>query len=105
MAIHKIRKDDQVIVLKGKDRGRQGRVTKVRDDRLIVEGINVSKKHVKPNPQRGVQGGIIEKEMSIHISNVALVNPTTNRADKVGIKYLADNKKVRYFKSNGEVVS
>jgi large subunit ribosomal protein L24 len=101
----KIHKGDQVIVNTGKDKGKRGTVTLVLDtDQVIVEGINVAKKHAKPNPMKGVTGGIISKEMPIHISNVALFNATTQKADRVGYKTLKDGSKVRVFKSNGEAV-
>jgi len=102
----KIKKGDDVMVLTGKDKGKTGQVTRVidEDDRVIVENINVAKKHQRGNPNAGVPGGIIEKEMPIHISNVALVNSATGKADRVGIKQLEDGRKVRYFKSNGEVL-
>ncbi|MEQ3639127.1 MULTISPECIES: 50S ribosomal protein L24 [Alteromonas] len=102
---NKIRRDDEVVVLAGKDKGKQGKVLKVlmADDRLIIEGVNLVKKHTKPNPQLGVAGGIVEKEASIHVSNVAIVNPATGKADRVGFRF-EDEKKVRFFKSNGELV-
>jgi len=102
--MNKIRKGDDVIVTTGKDKGKRGTVLRVLDDRLVVEGANMVKKHVKPNPMRGVAGGIVEKEMSIHASNVALYNSATQKADRVGFKVLEDGRKVRVFKSNGEVV-
>ncbi len=102
---NKIRKGDDVIVLTGKDKGKRGTVLRtLNDDRLLVENINLAKKHVKPNPMKGEQGGIVEKEMALHISNVALFNPTTDKADRVGFKVLEDGRKVRVFKSDGEVV-
>ncbi|WP_100658700.1 50S ribosomal protein L24 [Alteromonas flava] len=102
---NKIRRDDEVVVLAGKDKGKTGKVKKVltSDNRVIVEGVNVIKKHQKPNPQLGEAGGIIEKEASIHVSNVAIVNPATGKADRVGFR-LEGEKKVRFFKSNGELV-
>ncbi|AIG00196.1 MAG TPA: 50S ribosomal protein L24 [Alteromonas australica] len=102
---NKIRRDDEVVVLAGKDKGKQGKVLKVliADNRLIVEGVNLVKKHTKPNPQLGIAGGIVEKEASIHVSNVAIVNPATGKADRVGFRF-EDEKKVRFFKSNGELV-
>jgi len=101
----RIRKGDQVIVISGKDKGRQGTVLKIMaDDRVLVEQINMVKKHTKPNPMQGVEGGIVEKEMPLHISNVMLFNPVTNKGDRIGFKLLEDDRKVRYFKSNGEVV-
>mmetsp|Transcript_3066 Transcript_3066/g.3826 ORF Transcript_3066/g.3826 Transcript_3066/m.3826 type:complete len:105 (+) Transcript_3066:478-792(+) len=101
----KIRRDDEVVVLAGKDKGKQGKVLKVlaSDDKLIIEGVNLVKKHQKPNPQLNVPGGIIEKEAAIHVSNVAIVNPATGKADRVGFRF-EDEKKVRFFKSNGELV-
>lgn len=100
--MNKIRKGDEVIVLTGKDKGRRGAVLRVDGERVVVEGVNRVKKHTKPNPIKGLVGGIVEKEMSIHVSNVAIFNPTTQKADRVGFKTLEDNKKVRFFKSNGE---
>ena len=101
----KIRKGDGVIVITGKDKGKRGVVKqRVDAERVVVEGINRVKKHTKPNPMKGQQGGIVEKEMPIHISNVALFNPASQKADRVGFKSLDDGRKVRVFKSNGEVV-
>ena len=101
----RLRKGDQVVVVAGKDKGRQGTVLKVTDDdRVLVESINMVKKHTKPNPMQGIEGGIVEKEMPIHVSNVMLFNPVSNKGERVGIKVLEDDRKVRYFKSNGEVV-
>ncbi len=103
--MNKIRKGDEVVVLTGKDRGRRGTVLRrVDDERLVVEGVNRVKKHVRPNPMKGEVGGIVEKEMPIHISNVALFNPAVQKADRVGIKVLEDGRKARFFKSNGELV-
>lgn len=102
--MNKIKKNDEVIVTKGKDRGRRGKVLRVMAERVLVEGINIVKKCVRPNPNKNEQGGILEKEASIAIANVALYNPTTKKADRVGFKTLADGKKVRVFKSNGEAV-
>lgn len=105
MAMRKIKRNDNVIVITGKDKGRQGKVLQLlKGGRVIVEAINIVKKHQKPNPQRNIQGGIIEIEKSIHVSNVALVNSVTQKADKVGIKTLENGNKVRYFKSNDELV-
>lgn len=102
---NKIRKGDDVIVLTGKDKGKRGTVLrKLDDERVLVENVNMAKKHVKPNPMKGEQGGIVEKEMALHISNVALYNPSTDKADRVGFKVLEDGRKVRVFKSDGEVV-
>jgi large subunit ribosomal protein L24 len=101
----RIRKNDQVIVLTGKDRGKRGTVLRVLvDDAVVVEGINRVKKHQKPNPMRNQPGGIVEKEMPIHVSNVALFNVATKKADRVGYKTLEDGRKVRVYKSNGEMV-
>ena len=102
---NKIRRDDEIIVLAGKDKGKQGKVLKVlpASNRLIVEGVSMIKKHTKPNPQLGEAGGIVEKEASIHVSNVAIFNPKTGKADRVGFR-LEDEKKVRFFKSDGELV-
>ncbi|KXW56090.1 50S ribosomal protein L24 [Ferrovum sp. PN-J185] len=102
--MRKIRKGDEVIAITGKDKGKRGVVRSVAEFSLVVEGINRVKKHQKPNPVKGDQGGIIEKEMPIHISNVALFNPATQKADRVGIRELEDGRRVRFFKSNGEVV-
>ena len=102
---NKIRRDDEIIVLAGKDKGKQGKVLKVipAANRLIVEGVNLIKKHTKPNPQLGEAGGIVEKEASIHVSNVAIFNSKTGKADRVGFR-LEGEKKVRFFKSDGELV-
>ncbi len=101
----KIHKGDQVIINAGKDKGKRGVVTLVLDtDQVLVEGINVAKKHAKPNPMKGLTGGIVSKEMPIHISNVALFNAATQKADRVGYKMLKDGSKIRVFKSNGEAV-
>jgi large subunit ribosomal protein L24 len=103
--MNKIRKGDQVIVLAGRDKGKRGVVSLRKDDsHLVVEGINLVKKHTKPNPMAGSPGGIVEKTMPIHQSNVAIYNATTGRADRVGIKVLADGGKVRVFKSSGEEI-
>lgn len=103
--MRKIKKGDEVIITTGKDKGKRGAVLQVRtDDRVMVESCNMAKKHVKPNPNAGETGGIVEKEMPLHISNIALFNPATGKADRVGIKTLEDGSKVRFFKSNNEVV-
>ena len=103
--MNKIRKGDQVIVLTGRDKGKRGTVTlRVDDDHVVVEGINMVKKHVKPNPMKGTTGGVIDKTMPIHQSNVAIFNAATGRADRVGAKILADGKKVRVYKSSGEEI-
>jgi large subunit ribosomal protein L24 len=105
MAMRKIKKGDDVVVIAGKDKGKQGTVLRVIDDeKVIVENINMVKKHTKANPMKGEPGGILDKEMPLAISNVAIYNPNTGKADRVGIKTLEDGRKVRYFKSNGEVV-
>lgn len=104
--MNKIVKNDQIVIVAGKDKGRRGSVTQLLGkDKLLVQGMNLAKKHQKGNPQAGIPGGIIQKEMPIDVSNVMLVNPATDKGDRVGFKVLEDGKKVRYFKSNGEVVS
>ncbi|WP_309625346.1 50S ribosomal protein L24 [Methylibium sp.] len=101
--MNKIRKGDQVIVLTGRDKGKRGSVaSRVDADHLLVEGVNIVKKHLKPNPLKGATGGIVDKTMPIHQSNVAIYNAATGKADRVGIKLLDDGKKVRVFKSSGE---
>lgn len=103
--MRKIRKGDDVMVLAGRDKGKRATVLKIVDaDHLLVEGINKVKKHQRPNPMKGVTGGIIDKEMPLHVSNVGLFNPGTKKADRIGIKVLEDGRHVRFFKSNGEVV-
>ena len=103
--MNKIKKGDEVIVLTGKDKGRQGPVIKViKNRKVLIENINLVKKHQKGNPNSGEASGILEKEMPIHISNVMLLNPITKKGDKVGFKILEDGRKVRFFKSNNEVV-
>ena len=103
--MNKIRKGDEVVVLAGKDRGRRGTVLRrVDEQRVVVEGVNRVKKHVRPNPMKGQVGGIVEKEMPIDVSNVALFNAATQKADRVGFRVLEDGRKVRFFKSNGELV-
>ncbi|MEI6769636.1 MAG: 50S ribosomal protein L24 [Betaproteobacteria bacterium] len=103
--MNKIRKGDEVVVLAGRDKGKRGKVTLRKDeDHLLVEGVNLVKKHTKPNPMAGTTGGIVEKSMPIHQSNVAIFNGQTGKADRVGIKLLADGKKVRVFKSSGEEI-
>ncbi len=101
----KIRRDDEVIVIAGKDKGKTGKVLKVitGTDRLIVEGVNLIKKHQKPVPQLQQPGGIVDKEASVNVSNVAILNPETGKADRVGFKF-EDGKKVRFFKSNGKTI-
>jgi large subunit ribosomal protein L24 len=103
--VRKIRKGDDVVVTTGRDRGKRGTVLRILDsDHVLVEGANRVKKHQRPNPMKGVTGGIIEKEMPLHVSNVALFNPATKKADRIGIRTLEDGRRVRFFKSNGEVV-
>ena len=101
----KIRRDDEVVVIAGKDKGRRGKVLQVRsDNRVLVSGVNLIKKHIKPNPMLGKQGGIVEKEAPLHISNVALFNPENDKAERVGFRVNADGTKVRVFKSTGKEV-
>jgi large subunit ribosomal protein L24 len=103
--MNKIRKGDEVVVLAGRDKGKRGKVVLRKDeDHLVVEGVNLVKKHTKPNPMAGTTGGIVEKSMPIHQSNVAIFNGQSGKADRVGIKLLADGKKVRVFKSSGEEI-
>ena len=103
--MRKIKKGDDVIVITGKDKGKRGTVLRVYpDERVVVENINLAKKHTKGNPNAGKAGGIIEMEMPLQVSNVALYNPMSKKADRVGIRVLQDGRKVRYFKSNNEVV-
>lgn len=103
--MNKIRKGDQIIVIAGRDKGKRGVVSSRKDDsHVLVEGVNLVKKHTKPNPMKGVSGGIVEKIMPIHQSNVAIFNATTGKADRVGIKVLADGKKSRVYKSSGEEI-
>jgi len=102
--MQKLKQGDEVIVLIGKDKGKRGRISKFLHEKILVEGVNRVKKHQKPNPNAGIQGGIIEKEMPIHKSNVAIYNAASKKADKVGFKALDDGKKVRYFKSNNEII-
>ncbi|PKO26554.1 MAG: 50S ribosomal protein L24 [Betaproteobacteria bacterium HGW-Betaproteobacteria-5] len=104
--MEKIRKGDEIVVITGKDKGKRGTVLRrVDEEHVLVEGVNRAKKHVKPNPVKGVAGGIVDKDMPIHISNVALFNQATKKADRVGVKVLEDGRKVRVFKSNGELVN
>lgn len=103
--MNRIKKGDEVMVLAGKDKDKIGTVLRVlADDRVVVENVNVVKRHTKPNPTRGTTGGIIDKEMPIHTSNINMYNPVTKKGDRVGFRTLEDGRKVRYFKSNGEVV-
>ena len=103
--MQKIRKGDDVLVRTGKDKGKSGRVTKIlKDNKIVVEGINQAKKNQKPNPNAGISGGIIVKDMPIDISNIGIYNPTTKKPDRIGFRFLEDGKKVRYFKSTKEIV-
>ncbi len=103
--MQKIRKGDEIVVITGKDKGKRGTVKSVIDsDYVVVEGVNVAKKHVKPNPMKGVAGGIVAIEKPLHVSNVALFNPNTQKGDRVGFKILEDGQKVRIFKATGEQV-
>ena len=99
-----IRKGDHVVVIAGKNKGQRGDVLRVGDDRVVVSNVNLIKRHTKPNPQANQAGGIVEREASIHLSNVQLFNPATNKGERVGTKTLEDGRKVRVFRSNGEVV-
>ncbi|MEE9445407.1 MAG: 50S ribosomal protein L24 [Cocleimonas sp.] len=104
--MNKLIKNDQVVVIAGKDKGRRGNITQIiGNGKALIQGLNLAKKHQKGNPNAGVAGGIIEKEMPMDLSNVMLINPATDKGDRVGFKVLEDGKKVRFFKSNGEVVS
>ena len=103
--MNKIRKGDEVIVITGRDKGKRGTITqRVDDSYILIDGINVVKKHTKPNPLKGATGGIVQKSMPIHQSNVAIFNATSGKADRVGIKLLADGKKMRVFKSSGDEI-
>ncbi|MCY3853454.1 MAG: 50S ribosomal protein L24 [Gammaproteobacteria bacterium] len=103
--MNRIRKGDTVVVMVGKDRGRQGTVLRMLSgNRVVVEGLNLVKRHTKPNPQAGLQGGIVEREAPLDLSNVQIYNPTTQRPDRVGFRSLEDGRKVRFFKSNKEVI-
>lgn|SRR5512138_63000 len=102
--MNKIRKGDEIVVIAGRDKGRRGTVIKVLEGKVLVENLNMVKRHTKPNPQRNAQGGIVEKEAAIDVSNVQLWNPVAKKGDRVGIRTLADGRKVRFFKSNDEVV-
>ena len=103
--MRKIKKGDDVIVITGKDKGKRGTVLRVVDiEHVLVEGANRVKKHQRPNPMKGTTGGIVDKEMPLHVSNVAIFNPSTKKADRVGVKLLDDGRRVRCYKSNGEVI-
>jgi large subunit ribosomal protein L24 len=100
----RIRKGDNVVVIAGRDKGKRGDVTRVLEEHVVVAGVNQVKKHQRPNPMKGQQGGIVTKEMPIHVSNVAIWNPITQKADRIGLRMLEDGRKVRFFKSNGELI-
>ena len=102
--MNKIRKGDQVVVTAGREKGKRGTVLRVTESRVLVEGVNRVKKHQRPNPMKGEQGGIVDKDLPIHISNIALFNPATQKGDRAGVKTLEDGRKVRVFKGNGEQV-
>ena len=102
--MNKLKRDDEVVVVTGKDKGKRGTVSQIVGDRVGVAGVNMVKRHTKPNPNAGVQGGILEKEAALHVSNVAIFNPETNTADRVGIQIDEDGNKQRIFKSNGQVI-
>ena len=103
--MQRIKKGDEVVVIAGRDKGKRGTVLRRVDaEHLVVEGVNRAKKHMRPNPMKNITGGIVDKDLPIHISNVALYNPATQKADRVGFKTLADGRKVRIFRSNGEQV-
>jgi large subunit ribosomal protein L24 len=103
--MQKIKKGDNVVVIAGRDKGKRGDVTRIVDaEHVLVSGINQVKKHQRPNPMKGEQGGIVTKEMPIHVSNVAIWNPLAKKADRIGLRSLEDGRKVRYFKSNGELI-
>ena len=102
--MNRIRKGDQVIVITGSDKGKKGEVVRVAGDRLVVQNINIVKRHTKPNPQAGQAGGIVEREAPIHISNVMLFNPASGKGERVGFKMLGDGRKVRVFRSSGEAI-
>ena len=101
---NRIKKGDQVVVIAGKDKGKRGDVVRVDGDRVIVSNVNIIKRHTKPNPQAGVAGGVVEREASIHISNVNVVNPATGKGERVGFKVLEDGRKIRVFRSSGEAL-
>ncbi len=101
---NRIKKGDQVVVNAGKDKGKQGEVVRVDGDRVVVANVNIVKRHTKPNPQAGVAGGVVEREASIHISNVNVLNPASGKGDRVGFKVLEDGRKLRVFRSSGEAI-
>ena len=101
---NRIKKGDQVVVNSGKDKGKQGEVVRVDGDRVVVANVNIVKRHTKPNPQAGVAGGVVEREASIHISNVSVLNPASGKGERVGFKVLEDGRKLRVFRSSGEAI-
>ena len=101
---NRIKKGDQVVVTAGKDKGKKGDVVRVDGDRVVVSNVNVVKRHTKPNPQAGIAGGVVEREASIHISNVNVLNPATGKGERVGFKVLEDGRKLRVFRSSGEAI-
>jgi large subunit ribosomal protein L24 len=103
--MRKIRKGDNVVVIAGRDKGKRGQVTRVTETQVVVGGVNQVKKHQRPNPMKNEPGGIVNKEMPLHVSNVAVWNPVTQKADRVGIRVLEDGRKVRFYKSNGELIN
>ena len=102
--MNRIKKGDQVVVIAGKDKGKRGDVVRVDGDRVIVSNVNIIKRHTKPNPQAGVAGGVVEREASMHISNIALFNPASGKGERIGFKVLEDGRKLRVFRSSGEAV-
>ncbi|HEX7803552.1 MAG TPA: 50S ribosomal protein L24 [Pseudoxanthomonas sp.] len=102
--MNRIKKGDQVVVIAGKDKGKRGDVVRVDGDRVIVSNVNIIKRHTKPNPQAGVAGGVVEREASMHISNIALFNPATGKGERIGFKVLEDGRKLRVFRSSGEAL-
>ena len=101
---NRIKKGDQVVVTAGKDKGKQGEVVRVDGDRVVVANVNIVKRHTKPNPQAGVAGGVVEREASMHISNIALFNPASGKGERIGFKVLEDGRKLRVFRSSGEAL-
>ena len=101
---NRIKKGDQVIVIAGKDKGKKGDVVRVEGDRVVVSNVNIIKRHTKPNPQAGVAGGVVEREASMHISNIALFNPASGKGERIGFKVLEDGRKLRVFRSSGEAI-
>ena len=102
--MNRIKKGDQVVVIAGKDKGKRGDVVRVEGDRVIVSNVNIIKRHTKPNPQAGVAGGVVEREASMHISNIALFNPASGKGERIGFKVLEDGRKLRVFRSSGEAL-